>query len=145
MRLTTTIVAFLVAVCVATVPRAVLAEESGWFRKEHPIAQLDEGSPIGFCRDFSHIARDVMAARHENKPMSEALPFAITLVEAWVKKYGVEMDSQQIEETAAAFARDAYESRLFPDDSLWNEDRRKAISEFENEVFEMCYTEFKRE
>ena len=99
----------------------------------------DEVSGIDVCRDFSIIAKDIMTARHKNKPMSEALPIAIDRIKDWMDKYGFEVFSEEAEEWAEALVIDAYDGPVFPSSSTFNESRREEISEFENGHFEECY------
>ena len=103
----------------------------------------DEVSEIDVCRDFSLIANKVMTARQKKKPMSETLPNAIKQVEEWAKKYGIEMDSDDVEEGAALLVIPAYDKRTYPRDSAWNQERQDAIRDFENEHFEECYRALK--
>jgi len=104
-----------------------------------PADAADEVSEIDFCRDLSLIARDVMTARQKKMPMSETLPNAIKLIEDWAEKYGIEMNSEEIEETAAMLVVPAYDGTAWPRGSLYNEERQDAISDFENQAFEGCY------
>ena len=99
----------------------------------------DDASQIDVCRDYSLIAKRVMTARQKRQPMSETLPYTMKLIEEWAKKYAMEMDSNMIEEGATLLVIPAYETDIFPNDSLWNEDRQDTINEFENRAFEHCY------
>ncbi len=99
----------------------------------------DEISGIDFCRDFSLIAKEVMTARMDKRAMSEVLPYAIKQVEEWARKYGLEMDSKDAEEGGAKLVMAAYEIGAYPSTSNWNPERKDAIRDFENEIFEECY------
>ena len=104
-----------------------------------PADAVDEVSNIDVCRDFSLIAKDVMTARQKKLPMSETLPFAITLIEIWAEKYGYELESKGLEEAAAMLVLPAYDEVVYPSDSVFDEKRQEAISRFENHHFEECY------
>ena len=101
-----------------------------------PAYAVDEVSEIDVCRDFSMIAKDIMTARQKKRPMSETLPIAVDRIEDWVEEYGFEIDS---EEMAATLVIAAHENRVFPNSSIYEEERREEISEFENYYFEECY------
>jgi hypothetical protein len=105
----------------------------------------DEVSGIDVCRDLSLVAKNVMTARQEKRPMSEVLPDAIKQMEDWAKKYGIEMDSINLEEAAAALVIPAYDMGAYPSSSSWNPERKDAIRDFENEIFEDCYEEWMSE
>lgn len=92
----------------------------------------DEISKIDVCREFSLIAKDVMAARQKSRPMSETLPQAIERVKAWAEKYVLELDSKKAEEMAAALVLPAYLNEEYPSSSTFDESRQRQISEFEN-------------
>ena len=104
-----------------------------------PADAADEVSGIDLCRDFSLIDKNVMTARQKKQPMSETLPNTIKRIEDWAKKYGIEMDSKDVEEGAALMVMPAYDRAAYPSDSNWNPERQDAIRDFENAVFEGCY------
>jgi len=105
-----------------------------------PAYAVDEVSEIDVCRDFSLIAKDVMTARQKKRPMSETLPNAIKRIEDWAEKYGFEIESEEVEEMAGTLVIPAYDSRVYPSSSTFDESRQEDISEFENFHFEECYT-----
>jgi hypothetical protein len=104
-----------------------------------PADAADDVSDIDICRDFSLIAKNVMTARQKKQPMSETLPNTIKQMKDWVKKYGLEMDSKDVEEGAALMVMPAYDIAAYPSDSNWNPERQDAIRDFENMFFEGCY------
>ena len=104
-----------------------------------PADAADEISEIDICLDMSLIAKNVMTARQKKQPMSETLLNTIKLMEDWVKKYGMEMDSKDVEEGAALIVMPAYDRAAYPSNSSWNPERQDAIRDFENEYFEECY------
>ena len=95
----------------------------------------DEVDEIDICREFSLIAKEIMTARQDDKPMSETLPIAIDRFRDWADKYGFEMDMEDAEEFAAEMVMAAYESSP----SFGEEHQRRRISEFENSHFGECY------
>ena len=104
-----------------------------------PAGADDEVSAVEVCREYSFIARDVMTKRQNKAPMSATLPFAIAQIEKWVEKYGFEMNSEKVEEGAAILVLPAYEFREYPNDRIYDEDRQRVISDFENRHFGTCY------
>ena len=95
----------------------------------------DEFGPIDFCRDISLIANQVMAARQQNRPMSETIPKATNRIKDWSDKYGFDMDMHENEEAAADMVMAAYRKMISPVEDY----KRLAITDFENVVFQECY------
>ena len=52
------------------------------------------------------------------------------------------MDSEDAEEGAASLVIGAYDVAAYPSTSAWNPERKDAIRDFENEVFEECYEQW---
>jgi hypothetical protein len=96
---------------------------------------VDEFSSIDFCKDLSTIAKEIMTARQQNRPMSETLPRATDRVKEWGDKYGLEMDMEEAEEAAAGMVMAAYEVMI----STNEEFRQDRVTEFENDIFKECY------
>ena len=95
----------------------------------------DEVQPIDFCRDLSLIANQIMTARQQDRPMSEALPEATDRIKNWGDRYGFEMDMNEAEKAAADMVMAAYEETISPVERY----KRIEITEFENAVFKECY------
>ena len=100
----------------------------------------DEASPMGVCKDLSIIAREIMTARQEDKPMSETLPAALKLFRDMADSYEVEWDEEakeakEAEEGIVELVMAAYDLPSYPIEEL----QTREISEFENEVFAERY------
>jgi len=97
----------------------------------------DEASPMGVCKDLSIIAREIMTARQEDKPMSETLPAALKLFRDMADSYEVEWveEAKEAEEGIVELVMAAYDLPSYPVEVL----QTREISEFENEVFAECY------
>lgn len=98
----------------------------------------DAFGPVDFCRDLSLIANQVMSARQKNKPMSEVIPVVADRLLSWGDKYGIEMDMDKAERTAAEMVITAYQEMIIPVERL----QRIEITEFENAIFQECYEEW---
>ena len=97
----------------------------------------DELQPIEICTDMSLIARQVMIARQQDRPMSSTLPEATNQIKKWGDKYGLEMDLDEAEEMAADMVMAAYEEMISSGDKF----KRQRTTEFENAFFKECYEE----
>ena len=106
-----------------------------------PANADDEVQPIEICRDFSFIAKEIMTARQMDKPMSENLPNARDLVKGWADKYGLAVDMEEAEKTAADMVMDAYVKASYDIEGL----QQDQIGDFENSYFRACYTELTSE
>ena len=98
---------------------------------------VDEFSSIDFCKDLSIIAKEIMTARQQNRPMSETLPRGTDRVKEWGDRYGLEMDMEEAEEAAAGMVMAAYEVMI----STNEEFRQDRVTDFENGIFKECYKE----
>lgn len=99
-------------------------------------AHADGGiAKIDICSGLSQVAKQIMAARQQNMPMSEVLPEAIDGFRNWAEKYGLDLDVDFPEKAASEFVMIAYDE-LIPLD-----DRHKSgkVTDFENIVFKRCY------
>ncbi len=72
----------------------------------------DELQPIEICTGMSLIARQVMIARQQDRPMSSTLPETTNQIKKWGDKYGLEMDLDEAEEMAADMVMAAYEEMI---------------------------------
>ena len=94
----------------------------------------DDISAIDICTDFSLVAKMVMTARQQDRPMSETLPLAKNEIKSWSDKYGLEMGMDEVEVIAAETVMAAYKvvisTRSF---------KKVATTEFENNFFKVCY------
>ena len=97
----------------------------------------DDFAPVAFCTDLSAVAKLVMTARQQDRPMSETLPMATNQIKAWGDKYGLEMGMDKAEETAAEMVMTAYEEMISSSDGY----KRERTTEFENAFFKECYEE----
>ena len=100
----------------------------------------DEVDEIDVCREFSLIAKEIMTARQDDKPMSETLPMAIDLFRNLPKRFGVDAESDldgegEFREAATELVMIAYDRPSYDLDEL----QQTEISNFENGVFSECY------
>ncbi len=78
----------------------------------------DELQSIEICTDMSLIARQVMIARQQDRPMSSTLPETTNQIKKWGDKYGLEMDLDEAEEMAADMVMAAYEEMISSGDKF---------------------------
>ncbi len=124
----------------------------------------DEDASLGieYCRWLSILAKEIMTARQQDKPMSETLPFALDRLRDFPKDIGVDIEelSEDLEEEEQAemhaemlavienyfqemkpiitqLVMGAYEAPVFTDEKT----QRRWISDLENAVFASCYEE----
>ena len=118
---------------------------------------------IEFCKDLSILAREVMVARQNDRPMSEVLPTAIKRMQkvyedALSRELGVDLDDalsalealgtdemeikekkEELEDAAREAAKlllvAAYDVPSYSTPG----NQKDAINDFENEFFEGCY------
>ncbi len=118
----------------------------------------DASFGIEYCRWVSILAKEIMTARQEDKPMSETLPFALDRLKEFLDDMGVDVEELGEEERAEVLAElevyfqtmrpiitqmvmGAYKAPTF----TYEEHQRDAISEFENGAFASCYESYEEE
>ena len=97
----------------------------------------DDFSAVDICTDLSLVAKMVMTARQQDRPMSETLPLAQNEIKSWGDKYGLEIGMDKAEESAAEMVMIAYKVTISTDSF-----KKQTTTEFENNVFEECYEEW---
>jgi hypothetical protein len=121
-----------------------------------------ENSGIEYCKWVSIIARDIMTARQQGKPMSETLPFALDRIRDFPEDMGLDVEelSEDMDEEKKAemlavlenfyqgikpiiteLVMRVYEAPAY----TFEENQRTAISELENATFAQCYEGYEEE
>lgn len=109
---------------------------------------LETTESFEICEDLSLIARDAMAARQANKPLSEALKQTLAqMLEMYEESAGgvdpedLEDIGSELEDAASEIVLLAYDVSIRSSDGL----RAETITEFENNTFRGCYEEMRSE
>ncbi len=97
----------------------------------------DEVEPFDFCRDISLIAKEVMKARQQDRPMSETLLIAINRFKNLAEENGREMDEEVAEKFGSELVMLAYKENISATDTY----KQQKTTEFENAIFKDCYKE----
>ncbi len=94
-----------------------------------------EATRIEICKDYSHVAKQVMAERQQDIPMSEVLPETVDGLMNWANKYGFDNDVLKVEAAASGLVMAAFEESILPVDSY----KAQMVTDFENTAFKECY------